>query len=329
MKRKYLGFFIVFIVFILLIGNYDEAFSWGFWAHKRINHQAVFILPKEMFGFYKNHIEFITKHAIDPDKRRYKFSDEAPRHYINPERFHVKNIDTIPERWLDAVNKYTQDSLMEYGVNPWYINEMLFRLTKAFEQQNADKILKVSADIGHYIADAHVPLHCTVNYNGQLTNQEGIHAFWESRIPELFGDQYDYFVGKAFYIKNPISEIWKVIKESYAASDSVLKIEKKLHENFPSDNIFSFEKRNRKTIKVYSYEYADAYSKLLGGMVERRMRASILMVGSLWYTAWVNAGQPDLSILENKEASKDLNKQLIKEEEQRKMKAVPEKGHTD
>ena len=30
-------------------------------------------------------------------------------------------------------------------------------------------------------------------------------------------------------------------------------------------------------------------------MVERRMRQAIFAVASLWYTAWVNAGQPDLS----------------------------------
>ena len=29
-------------------------------------------------------------------------------------------------------------------------------------------------------------------------------------------------------------------------------------------------------------------------MVEERMRASIVLLGSFWYTAWVNAGQPDL-----------------------------------
>ena len=29
-------------------------------------------------------------------------------------------------------------------------------------------------------------------------------------------------------------------------------------------------------------------------MQERRMRDAILAVGSLWYTAWVDAGQPDL-----------------------------------
>ena len=41
------------------------------------------------------------------------------------------------------------------------------------------------------------------------------------------------------------------------------------------------------------------YHEKLNGMVERRMRAAILMVASVWYTAWVDAGQPDLKLVSN------------------------------
>ena len=40
-------------------------------------------------------------------------------------------------------------------------------------------------------------------------------------------------------------------------------------------------------------------------MIERRMRQSIFAVASFWYTAWVNAGQPDLKNLSNKVFSAD------------------------
>ena len=33
---------------------------------------------------------------------------------------------------------------------------------------------------------------------------------------------------------------------------------------------------------------------MLSGMVERRMIAAITEVASFWYTAWVDAGQPQL-----------------------------------
>ena len=69
-------------------------------------------------------------------------------------------------------------------------------LQKAFEAKNVDLILKYSADIGHYIGDAHVPLHTTENYNGQMTGQKGIHGLWESRLVEINAEDYDYFIGE-------------------------------------------------------------------------------------------------------------------------------------
>ena len=75
-------FAIVIILALFLIPDKQPAYSWGFFAHKKINRMAIFTLPDEMIGFYKQHIEYITEHAVDPDKRRYANEDEAPRHYI-------------------------------------------------------------------------------------------------------------------------------------------------------------------------------------------------------------------------------------------------------
>ena len=158
--------------------------------------------------------------------------------------------------------------------------------------------MKNSAEIGHYIADAHVPLHTTSNYNGQKTNQNGIHGFWESRVPELLAEnEFNFFIGKASFIKDPTSYIWKVIKESNQAVDSVLYFEKTLTNEIEEPFKFSFENRNGKIIKQYSSNFTKRYSLKLNGMIERRMRQSIFTIASFWYTAWVNAGQPDLQKL--------------------------------
>jgi len=290
------------------------AYTWGFWGHQRINRMAVFTLPPEMIGFYKKNIEYVTVHAVDPDKRRYAYKEEAPRHYLDADHYGEHPFDSLPVYWSDAVRKYTEDTLNAYGIVPWWVNNMLGRLTKAFKDQDAEKILHLSADIGHYIADAHVPLHCTENYNGQLTNQVGIHGFWESRIPEMFGDQYDYFVGRAEYIAKPQEYIWNVLKESYAAHDSVLKFEKELSNNFDPDRKYAYEQRGTTTVKVYSQEYTTAYNKMLNGQVERRMRSAVLAVGSYWYTAWVNAGQPDMAKIESYKMSDELKKQMEEED---------------
>jgi hypothetical protein len=164
--------------------------------------------------------------------------------------------------------------------------------------------LKLSAEIGHYIADAHVPLHASSNHNGQHTGQKGIHGFWESRVPELLAEkEWDFFIGKATYIKNPGDFIWKRVLESALASDTVLKFEKELTATFPTDQKYSFEERNGTTIRQYSSAFTIAYDLKLKGMVERRFRQSVYAIASFWYTAWINAGQPDLKTLSNKELS--------------------------
>ena len=276
-------------VVVYSIFCYTFVYAWGFWAHQKINRMAVFTLPPDMIGFYKRNIEYITVHAVDPDKRRYAYKEEAPRHYLDADHYGEHPFDSLPVYWNDAIRKYTEDTLQAYGIVPWWVNTMLGRLTTAFKNQDAEKILHLSADIGHYIADAHVPLHCTENYNGQMTNQVGIHGFWESRIPELFGENYDCFTGRAVYIAKPQEYIWDVLKASYAAHDSVLNFERELNHRFSPDQKYAYEQRGSTTVKTYSQAYSADYDKMLNGQVERRMREAILTVGRFGYTAWVNA----------------------------------------
>jgi len=313
---------------VLIFAN-TIATSWGFWAHQRINRMAVFSLPIKMFGFYKHHIDYLTIHAVDPDKRRYAVEGEAACHFIDLDRYGDHPFDSIPQRWKDAVAKFSEDTLMAHGIVPWHLEKMMYRLTNAFRESNFEKILKYSADLGHYIGDAHVPLHCTQNYNGQLTGQHGIHGFWESRLPEMFGEDYDYLTGRCRYINNPLKEAWRIVRDSYNAHDSVLSFERELNKRFPADRKYSYEQKGNLTIKVYSKEYSTAYDSMLDGMVERRIRESIHMTASFWYTAWVNAGQPDINLFSNKIVYDSLQIEMEKEEAEGEKKRLNVKGHED
>jgi hypothetical protein len=293
------------ILAILLLLS-QHCFCWGFFAHQKINYYAVFSLPPEMMVLYKPNIEFLSEHAVDPDKRRYAVAAEGARHYIDIDRYGNYPFDSLPHQWKDAVAKFSEDTLIRNGIVPWWIPTMQRRLVNAFKEKDQAKILKLSAEIGHYIADAHVPLHASSNHNGQLSGQQGIHGFWESRVPELLADkEWSFFIGRAEYIKNPDQFIWKRVLESAAAADTVLQYEKELNKRFPSDKKFAFEERNGKLLRQYSAAYSIAYNKMLRGMIERRMRLSIYTVASFWYTAWVDAGQPDLTKLSSKTFSEE------------------------
>lgn len=258
---------------------------------------AVFRLPPEMIRFYKHHVQYITENAVNPDRRRYAVDYEAPRHYIDLDVYGDSAVYKMPRYWNDAVERFSEDTLQAYGIVPWHVNFVTYQLTEAFKENNAKDILRYSADLGHYIADANVPLHTTENYNGQLTGQYGIHGFWESRLPELYSANYDFFIGKAEYVENTQLAIWEAVKDAHLALDSVFKFEKMLTEKMADDRKFSSELRGNVNVKVYSRDFSKAYHTMLGGQVERRMRNSIKMVGDYWFTAWVNAGQPNLDLL--------------------------------
>ncbi|MDQ3534561.1 MAG: zinc dependent phospholipase C family protein [Bacteroidota bacterium] len=290
-------------VFILLFFTFSSfnSYCWGFFAHQRINRLAIFTLPIELVGFYKQHIQYITENAVAPDRRRYAVKYEAPRHYIDIDAYGDNALQEIPRSWTKAVELYTEDTLVAYGIVPWHIYVMKNQLTEAFRVKDVKRIIKLSTEMGHYIGDAHVPLHTTKNYNGQYTNQKGIHGLWESRLPEIFSDNYDYFIGQATYIENPQLKAWEAVTSAHNALDSVLIFESELTDRFPQDKKYSFEERNGITTKVYSKEFCEAYHNMLSGQVERQIRASIKMIGDFWYTCWVDAGQPTLSSSKEKQ----------------------------
>ncbi|MEO6287716.1 MAG: zinc dependent phospholipase C family protein [Dyadobacter sp.] len=251
-------------------------------------------LPPEMQFFYKKHVDYLSENATNPDKRRYSVVGEAERHFIDLDVYGDSALQILPKYWREAVSKLGEDSLRKHGIVPWHIQAAAFQLTEALKEKDARRILRVSADLGHYIADSHVPLHTTKNYNGQLTNQEGIHGFWESRLPELFAEHYDLWIGEAQYRADIANDVWQTVADSHQASDSVFHFEEELTRSFNADKKYSYELRNNILTRTYSREFSEKYHQLLGDQVERRMKASVKMVGDIWYTCWVNAGQPDL-----------------------------------
>ncbi|HWZ36433.1 MAG TPA: zinc dependent phospholipase C family protein [Mucilaginibacter sp.] len=291
--------------FVLIIG----CSSWGFFTHYRINRLAVFTLPKAMGRFYKANISFITQHAVAADKRRYVDSTEAPRHFLDADHYGKNPFRLIPERWNAAVIKYSEDTLIKYGTLPWTIQYNYYKLVNAFKSHDTTGILTTSANLGHYIADAHVPLHLTQNYDGQLSGQTGLHAFWESRIPELFAANYNVYAGKARYIENPLKETFRICRTSFAEVDSVLRMEKALSKIYPDSKKYKVVIHGKQTGREYSVDYSRDYQRLLHGMQQRRIRSAILAVGSFWYSAWVDAGQPDLDkLIERPLTANELHK---------------------
>lgn len=306
------------VIITCLFGLSTILLSWGTFGHEHINRAAVFALPQPLQTFFYNHIDFITQESTVPDLRKYTLNDKAenPRHFIDLENF--GSVDSLPKTLEETRKKYDDKFLSQNGILPWYVKELMEKLTKAFKEKKKTEILFIAADLGHYLGDAHMPLHTSANYDGQQTGQKGIHALWESRIPEMFGKDYNFFVADAKFIEDTDKEMWKIIFSSHKLKDTLLSIDKELRKATSENKIYKVDSEG-KTVKtkygssIFSDEYAKQLHEALKGMVERQMRASISATASFWYTAWVNAGKPDLGSLDPSDLTKQ-NEKLLKKE---------------
>ncbi len=302
MKKKIISS--VFI-FLLLTGSAGLLFGWGAWGHKHINRAAVFALPDGMIKFYYNHIDFITESAVVPDLRRGVLNDrnEPPRHFIDIEDFGNIPIDSFPKTIKEAYSKYDSTFLNKTGFLPWYIQNLTDKLTQAFQKRSKPEIIFISAELGHYVADAHMPLHTASNYDGQQTSQKGVHALWESRLPELFGNDYNFKTDKAKFIADIPAETWRIIAQSHSLEIPLLTIEKQNRDQFNNDNLYKKDATGKNILSynqpIFSDEYAKQFNTALNGMVEQQLRLSIQDIANYWYTAWVNAGSPDIISLDD------------------------------
>jgi hypothetical protein len=283
---------------ILLGGILLVTAGWGFLVHKTVHQLAVYELPKEIAPFFFSNMDYLVTNAPRPDTRRNQDSTEATKHFIDLEMYGPDAANKMPMDWNSAVKKYTKDSLLKYGYVPYHILYMKDQLTEAFRKKNKDSILFYATDLGHYIGDANVPLHTTVNYDGQLTNQKGLHSLWESMIPEIeIGEFTLYSSHQATYLKNPGQAVWEAIRMAAAQVPLMLEKEKEVSKNFTEDKKFRVQIRRGRESKSYTTEFARAYSAALKPTINGQLLRSANLVADIWYTSWVDAGKPALNDL--------------------------------
>ncbi|MBF9236631.1 hypothetical protein I2I05_04410 [Hymenobacter sp. BT683] len=281
-----------------LVLAHGTAGAWGFFGHRTITQVAVYELPVSMQAFYYRHMAELVRQSTAPDERRNSDPTEAPKHFIDIDHYSEDNpFGKMPRQYEKAVTKFTADTLQKYGTVPWVILETKDKLTEAFRQRDTVGIITYSAELSHYMGDAYVPLHTTINYDGQLTDQKGLHSLWESQLPERFINDYKLFGDDAKYVKDPLAAVWGVIQESYGFLGETFDRASKIEKTMKPDVRFTFSHRYGKTTRRYSDVFADAYEKAVGGMVSYRMKMAPTMISSLWLTAWQDAGKPNLNEL--------------------------------
>jgi hypothetical protein len=303
MKRSILFFIVLIIVFGIS--------SWGFLIHRTVNQLAIYELPKPLHSFFFTNKNYLVYNAPRPDQRRSTDSTEGNKHFIDMEYFGTNPFDSVPQKWDTAVAKYGVKTLRKYGTLPFTVIETHQKLTNAFRNKNRDSILFYAADLGHYIADAHVPLHTSINYDGQLTNQQGLHDLWETTVPEIVLGSYNLSSRhQAQYLSDPINKIWEIIKKSHSLLPETFEQEIEVSKNFTDSTKYRWQHRWGKMRRFYSAAFAEAYNEKIKKSINAQLMASANDLADFWYTAWVNAGKPDLSSIVTKPYVKsDFNKE--------------------
>jgi len=260
--------------------------AWGFEAHKFIVDRMIELLPPDLKPLFVARRAFIVERAIDPDLWRNVWEDEAPNHFldIDHEAFGPYPFLGLPRDYADAVQKFGRNFVHQQGLLPWRTSEFFGRLLREFESLKrtpppgyaADNIVLYAAVLAHYVSDGHVPLHAVVNYNGQLTGQDGVHSRWEGELFERNRSSLKIAPPPLKPVTVPRDAMFDVLLASNRLAENVLAVDRQAAEGR----------------EFYDDAYFDALAKGTLTTLERRLNDSISAVASFIVGAWETAGKP-------------------------------------
>ena len=279
-----------------------NAFAWGGRVHTDINNAAALNVPDEMAA-WRDYAKILGLESIRPDLWKGADDTEGPRHYLDAERYRPLAITNLP---VDRakVRTLTGSDAAENGILPWVIMDVENRLTQAMASNDWESAAQYAAALGHYVADAHQPLHLTEHYDGSRgPNGKGIHMRWEEEMPFFFWKSDMIKAGPAEYIKDPWSAVLRQLDHAHA----------QYREIYTADN----EARAAADDQVDSPDYYRAMWKRSEKLFASQVSDAVTDLSSLWYTAWIKAGRPTIS-----KVPKHLSDQSIWQEKKRKV--IPE-----
>jgi hypothetical protein len=272
----------------LAIAVPSPADAWGFEAHKRIMDRAIALLPPELRPLFEANRATVVERSIDPDTwRTAGFEEESPNHFLDFdwEGYGKYPFNELPRDLQAAIAKFGRDRIEENGTVPWRAEEFHGNLRRAFESYARRPfakfdILFYAAALAHYTSDAHVPFHAVWNYDGQLTQQWGIHARWESTMFERYRDRLTIAPKPMAPIGKPRDFVFDRLLEGTQLVPAILTAD--------LDAIGSRD--------VYDDAYYEAFFRANRAVMERRLNESAAAVAAMIAGAWEAAGKPPVPV---------------------------------
>jgi hypothetical protein len=269
--------------------------SWGSVGHEKINTNATLSFNQQMSQFIVWSSQ-LSSHASDADNRKDSDPTEAPKHYIDIDVYQDFIINKrIAQTWDSIVMSYGNAFVLDNGILPWATITTYDTLRSCFIRKDWSKAILTAADLGHYVADGHMPLHITQNYNGQLTGNSGIHSRYESTMIGAYNSQIIYSGDTNItVIQNVNKYIFDYIYNNYQYKDSIL----------AADNFAKLAAGGSTSSSTYTFNLwnkTQNFTKLLFINASQSL-------AELIYTAWVEAGSPEYNTTDIDEYTNEKDK---------------------
>lgn len=266
--------------------------SWGADVHRLINGQAVDLTPGPLGAYLQQQRNWLVALSTDPDQRREYDMAEKPNHYIDFEYFGEPPYTTIPHDRREAEEKYGAENLLEWGLLPWRIITMTTALKGALETGEWERAVVLAANLGHYVADGHQPLHTTANYNGQLTGNDGVHYMFEIAMLDQHLDDLAPPTGHPAPIHDLPATVFGWLLESFHEVPVILKADSLARARLT-------EAEKEVVAQGFSVDpdsippaYLDELYARTGSLAQRRISQATARLAALWLWAWEEAGKP-------------------------------------
>lgn len=264
----------LYCVVVAAIMFCSHALSWGGATHKVINKEAVKHLPSSL-TLFSNNAQWISDHAVDADNRKSSDPTESPKHFIDIEDYAEFKTGTLSHDINVLIAEYGSSKVTSIGVVPWATMWSLDSLTQTLRRGDSTKALQFAADLGHYVGDAHQPLHVTTNYDGGQTGNSGIHSRYETSMMGTYLSQIVVVKDQVHFVEKPIDYAFTYITRGNDLVDSILHAD-------------TYAKTLANSTSSAAY-YAALWDKT-GAMTKIQIQTATVDLASLWYTAAVNAG---------------------------------------
>ncbi len=252
--------------------------AWGESAQRLVVNHAVDTLPNELRPFFESNRRFLMEHVDDPRGLIDQHPWERNNHFIELDKYGKFPFLTLPRSYKAAIDKYSKSKIQATGLLPWEIGVYSQRLTEDLRTGRWDQAKLDAAFLANYVAEAHDPFNTTENFDGRLTQQNGINDRFNSVLIARYGSFFPMSTHDAFFINDPTDYAFEACLESHSLVESLLLA----------------DRRAMKGLSSYTDEYYDRFYNFTAASLIRQLSEASTDVGSYWLTAWTNAGKPQL-----------------------------------